>query len=74
MTISPKTKKAVVDFVERAGATFAQTFLAAVTVGSLTNLNAVKVAGVSGGYAVAKFLLVKANAFLSSEQTNVTSA
>ena len=57
-------KRAVVDLAERTTATFAQAFLAAVTVGKVTDLSAVKVAGVAGGYAVAKYLLVAANRYL----------
>jgi FMN-dependent NADH-azoreductase len=55
-----------IDLAERAGATFAQAFLAVITVGSFTDLKALKVAAVAGGYALAKFALVRANAYLSA--------
>lgn len=58
------SKYTLVDVAERAGATFAQAFLAALTIGSFTDLHALKLAAVAGGYSVGKFLLVKANAFL----------
>jgi hypothetical protein len=56
----------IVDLAERAGATFAQGFLAAVTLGGVLghDLNALKIGGVAGGYSVAKYLLVKANGYL----------
>lgn len=57
-------KKAIIDAAERVGATFAQAFLAAVTVGSTTDLSAVKVAAVAGAYAVGKYLIVAANRYL----------
>lgn len=60
-------KHTLVDLAERAGATFAQAFLAVVTVGSLTDVNALKIGGIAGGYAVGKFLLVRANAFLKTQ-------
>lgn len=59
------SKRSLIDLAERAGATFAQAFLAAVTLGSVTDIHAAKLAAVAGGYAVGKFLLVKANAFLA---------
>lgn len=58
-------KKYLVDVAERAGATFAQAFLAALTVGSFTDVSAVKLAGVAAAYAVAKYLLVVANTVLA---------
>ena len=58
-------RKTVVDLGERAGATFAQAFLAALTLGKITDLGALKIAAVAGGYAVAKYALVKANAYLA---------
>lgn len=59
-------KKHLVNVAERAGATFAQAFLAALTVGSFTDLSAVRLAAVAGGYSVAKYLLVLANQFLNA--------
>lgn len=58
-------KKYVIDVAERAAATFAQAFLAALTVGSFTDVSAVKLAAVAAAYAVAKYLLVVANAVLA---------
>lgn len=72
VVVSVETKKpwyfGLIDLTERAGATFAQTFLAAITVSEsgLTDLPALKIAAVAGAYAVAKFLLVKANAYLKT--------
>lgn len=65
------SKTTLIDVGERALATFAQTFLAAVTLGhtvtpALTDLRALELAGIAGGYAVGKYLLVVANAFLAS--------
>ena len=59
--------KAFVDLVERTGATFAQAFLAVLTANDagITELDALKVGAIAGGYAVAKFLLAKANAYLA---------
>lgn len=61
------SKKDFVDLGERVGATFAQAFLASVTVNvsGITEVDALKVAAIAGAYSVAKFLLVKANAFLA---------
>lgn len=72
MAISNKFKTVAVDLAERAGATFAQAFVAAITVGSITDAHALKLAGVAGAYAVAKFLIVKANAFLKTAPTTPT--
>ena len=60
------SKLTIIDLLERAGATFAQAFLAVLVVnqGNLTQLTALETAAVAGGFAVAKFLLVKASAFL----------
>lgn len=59
-------KKKLIDIAERAGATFAQAFLAIETAdqANITQLGALKVAAVAGAYAVAKFLLIEANAYL----------
>ena len=57
----------LIDFAERALATFAQAFLAAVTLGTTTKLDDLKLAAIAGGYSVGKLLLVKANQFLSSK-------
>lgn len=72
MAFSTKTKQIVVDLTERTGATFAQAFLAAITIGAVTDTKAIKVAGVAGAYAVAKYLLVKANAYLKATPTTPT--
>ena len=61
-------KKKLVDLFDRAGATFAQAFLAAVTLGTLTDVNALKLAGIAGAYAVAKYLLVEANKYLDKPE------
>ena len=58
-------KHHLIDVGDRASATFAQAFLAALTVGSFTDLNALKLAGIAGGYSVAKYLLVQANEVLA---------
>lgn len=63
MTVSTR---GLTDLLERAGATFGQAFLATITVnGSLGDLSALRIAGVAGAYAVAKYLLVKANGYLA---------
>jgi hypothetical protein len=54
------------DLVERTAATFAQAFLAAVTLSRFTTWGAVELAAIAGAYAVGKFLLVKCNAYLST--------
>lgn len=65
-------KRALVDLFDRAGATFAQSFLASITVGTATGAGALKLAAVAGAYALGKFLLVKANAYLATPpQTEV---
>lgn len=61
--------RTLVDLGERAGATFAQAFLASITLGhtvvpALTDLVAAKVALIAGAYSVAKFAIVAANAWL----------
>jgi len=60
------TRKLLIDLLERTGATFGQAFLASVTLGTTTDLGALKIGLVAGGYAVAKYLLVKANAYLGN--------
>ena len=60
-------KKAAVDLSERAFATFAQAFLASITInGSLGDIHAARIGLVAGGYAICKFLMVKANDFLTA--------
>lgn len=59
-------KKNLIDLGERTLATFAQAFLAAVTLGSMTDAGALKLAGIAGAYAVAKFLLVQANSWTAA--------
>lgn len=61
-------KKSLVDVAERAGATLVQSFAAALTLGSATDLQAFKVAAIAGGYAVVKFLGIKANQYLSKPE------
>lgn len=65
------SKKTLIDLAERSLATFAQAFLASVTIGhtvvpAITDLRALELAAVAGGYSVGKFLLVKANAYLAN--------
>lgn len=60
------SKKTLVDLAERAGWTFAQAFAAALTIGSFTDLHALKLAAVAGAYAIVKWLGVKANSYLGS--------
>lgn len=67
------TKKHLVDLAERAGATFAQAFLASITVGTvvhITEIRALEVGGVAGAYSVAKYLLVVANTWLANHPAN----
>lgn len=61
----------LLDLIERAGATFAQAFLASITVDAthITQVDALKVGAVAGAFSVAKYLLVRVNAFLSSHPT-----
>lgn len=63
-------KAALVDLLERAGATFAQAFLASITINAtgVAQVEALKVAALAGGFAVAKFLLVKANEYLKARE------
>lgn len=56
----------LVDFVERTGATFAQAFLAVALVSGVSDLTALKAAGVAGAIAAGKFAAVQAQAFLNS--------
>lgn len=58
-------KKALVDVAERAGWTFVQAFAAALTVGSFTDVSALRLAGIAGAYSVVKYLGVQANAYLA---------
>ncbi len=62
-------KKKLVDLAERAGATFAQAFLAAITVDAsgITQMDALKMGAVAGGYAVAKYVLGLARDYLKSD-------
>lgn len=60
------SKKTMVDLADRCFATFGQAFLAYVVVHKVGDVAALEAAGAAGGLALAKFLLVKANAFLSA--------
>lgn len=62
----PKTAT-LLDLVERAAATFAQAFLATITVDAtgVAQVEALKVGVVAGAFSVAKFALVKVNTYLS---------
>jgi hypothetical protein len=56
--------KSFVDLLERAGWTFAQAFFAVIVANEAgVGLDALKVAGIAGGMAVAKFILVKADEY-----------
>jgi Putative lactococcus lactis phage r1t holin len=55
----------LVDIAERAGWTFVQAFAAALTLGSFTDIGALKLAAIAGGFSVVKFLGVKANSYLA---------
>lgn len=70
------SKTTLIDVVERALATFAQAFLAIEIAdqSGVTQLSSLKVAAVAGALAVAKYLLVQANAFLASSSDAVASA
>lgn len=59
--------KKVLDLVERAGATFAQAFLAVEIAdqNGVTQTESLKIAGVAGALAVGKWALVKINAYLA---------
>lgn len=60
-------KHTLIDLAERAGATFAQAFLAIEVAdqANIAQIGALKTAAFAGAFAVAKFLLVKANGFLA---------
>ncbi len=65
------SKATLIDLAERSLATFAQAFLAAVTLGhtvtpAITDLRALELAAIAGAYAVAKYLMIAANTFLGS--------
>lgn len=57
----------IVDVVERAGATFYETFFALEIADQthITQLSQLKTAAIAGGLAVGKYLAVKASAFLA---------
>lgn len=61
-----KSKK-LLDLVERAGATFAQAFLAVEIADQkgVNQIESLKIAGVAGALAVGKWALVKINAYLA---------
>lgn len=65
--MSTTWKARLVDLVERTTATFAQSFLATITVQrDLSERTALYTALVAGAYATGKFLLGKANAYLKT--------
>lgn len=66
----------IIDLAERVGATFAQAFLAIEVAdqANITQLGALKTAAFAGLFAVGKFLLIKANAFLAPAATSSTTA
>ncbi len=59
--------KKVLDLVERAGATFAQAFIAVEIAdqNGVTQAESLKIAGVAGALAVGKWALVKINTYLA---------
>lgn len=59
-------KKKLLDAIERTVATAAETFLAAVAVGSVTNLHAAAIAGVASAIAAAKYAVIVLNAYLGN--------
>jgi hypothetical protein len=62
-------KKVIVDLLERTGATFAQGFLAVIVVQqNVSEKTALYTGLTAGGFAVAKFLLAKANHFLQTPE------
>ena len=61
-----RLKQKLVDVTERTLATFGQSFLAAAVVGSVTDLDSLKIAAAAGGLAVAKYLLLLANSYLGN--------
>ena len=65
------SKHLFVDLLERAGATFAQAFLAIEVAdqANIAQIGALKTAALAGLFAVAKFALVKANKFLAATET-----
>jgi hypothetical protein len=64
-------RKTLVDLVERAGATFAQAFLAIEVAdqANIAQVGALKTAAYAGAFAVAKYALVKANSFIGANPT-----
>lgn len=67
-------RRALIDIAERAGWTFCQSFAAALTIGSFTDLNALRLAAVAGGYSVMKWLGVKAQSYLAAPEPPKPSA
>lgn len=63
-------KKKLIDLLDRAGATFAQAFLAVLVADAsgITQPEALKVAAVAGGFAVAKWLLAQASKYLENAE------
>lgn len=68
MSNARKLRRSLVDLADRAGATFAQAFFAAVALGGVVDLDTLKLAAAAGGLAVAKYVSVKAHAYLQSPE------
>lgn len=59
-------KRKVIDVADRTVATFVQAFVAIILASNVTDLTAVKAAGIAGGLAVLKYLAVVANNYLAA--------
>ena len=59
-------KRKIADFADRTTATFAQAFLAVALVSGVSDITALKAAGVAGGIAAAKYAYVQVSAYLKS--------
>ena len=66
------TKKAVIDFGERVGATFLQAFIGVALATGVSDVRAVEAAGVAGAVAAAMFVKVRLNSYLGEENSNGT--
>lgn len=60
------TRKKLIDLAERAAATFVQAFVAIALVSGVSDLTALKAAGVAGALAVGKFASAQAAQYLST--------
>jgi hypothetical protein len=60
-------KRSAIDFGERVTATFFQAFIAIALVTGLSDVTAIKTAGVAGALAAGKFAYAQINKYLSKE-------